>query len=174
MSSRPVLWIWAWSDGKGWDFSGRYKRGLDKRGRLFLFLRRRQSLCVFVFAFPHMKHLLKLRSTLKEIIYFLFAAITKTCLYNFNPLKPNLYRVKRVYRDYTLFFLFLLKNIDCGYSLEPPRRGNSNEYPQSMSWAEIWKISDLSENFQFLVVKFSVYLNRLVFVMRPHFRREAK
>ena len=22
--------------------------------------------------------------------------------------------------------------IDCGYSLEPPRRGGSNEYPQSM------------------------------------------
>ena len=25
------------------------------------------------------------------------------------------------------------QNIDCGYSLEPPRRGSSNEYPQSMS-----------------------------------------
>ena len=37
---------------------------------------------------------------------------------------------------YALFFLFLLKNIDCGYSLEPPRRGGSNEYPQSMFWAE--------------------------------------
>ena len=24
------------------------------------------------------------------------------------------------------------KNIDCGYSVEPPRRGGSNEYPQSM------------------------------------------
>ena len=23
-------------------------------------------------------------------------------------------------------------NIDCGYSLEPPRRGGSNDYPQSM------------------------------------------
>ena len=52
------------------------------------------------------------------------------------------------------------------YSLEPPRRGGSNEYPQSMFWAEIGKISDfLSENFHFLVVKFSVYLNRRVFVM---------
>ena len=28
--------------------------------------------------------------------------------------------------------MLLLKNIDCGYSLEPPRRGGSNEYPQSM------------------------------------------
>ena len=28
------------------------------------------------------------------------------------------------------------QNIDCEYSLEPPRRGGSNEYPQSMflSW----------------------------------------
>ena len=24
------------------------------------------------------------------------------------------------------------QNIDCGYSLEPPRPGGSNEYPQSM------------------------------------------
>ena len=32
----------------------------------------------------------------------------------------------------TLFFLFLLKNIDCGYSLKPPRRGGSNEYPRSL------------------------------------------
>ena len=27
------------------------------------------------------------------------------------------------------------QNIDCGYSLEPPRRGGSNEYPQSMFWS---------------------------------------
>ena len=30
------------------------------------------------------------------------------------------------------FSYFLLENIDCGYPLEPPRRGGSNEYPQSM------------------------------------------
>ena len=35
-----------------------------------------------------------------------------------------------------------------------------------MFWAEIWEISEfLSENIQFLVVKFSIYLNRRVFVM---------
>ena len=41
--------------------------------------------------------------------------------------------------------------MDCGYSLEPPRRGGSNEYPQSMFWAEIWKkyLIFLSENFHF-------------------------
>ena len=32
------------------------------------------------------------------------------------------------------------QNIDCWYSLEPPRRGGSNEYPQSMFWLEIRKI----------------------------------
>ena len=32
------------------------------------------------------------------------------------------------------------QNLDCGYSLEPPRRGGSNEYPQSMFWANIRKI----------------------------------
>ena len=48
----------------------------------------------------------------------------------------------------------------------PPCRGGSNEYPQSMFWAEMWKIyAFLSENFRFLVVKFSVYLNRLAFIM---------
>ena len=30
------------------------------------------------------------------------------------------------------FFHISAQNIDCGYSLEPPCRGGSNEYPQSM------------------------------------------
>ena len=32
------------------------------------------------------------------------------------------------------------QNIDCGYSLEPPRRGGSNECPQSMFFSKIRKI----------------------------------
>ena len=36
-------------------------------------------------------------------------------------------------------FYISTQNIDCGYSLEPPRWGGSNEYTQSMFWAEIWK-----------------------------------
>ena len=40
-----------------------------------------------------------------------------------------------------IFHIHAKKNpIDCGYSLEPPRRGGSNEYPQSKFWAEIRKI----------------------------------
>ena len=34
-------------------------------------------------------------------------------------------------------FLIFAQNIDCGYTLlEPPRRGGSNEYPQSMLWSK--------------------------------------
>ena len=58
--------------------------------------------------------------------------ITKTCLNNVDPLKPLLYSKPGVLQGYTVFFLFLLKNIDCGYSLEPLRRGGSNEYTQSV------------------------------------------
>ena len=64
--------------------------------------------------------------------------ITKTCLYNFDPQKPHFYIAKLVLQGYAFFYLYLLKNIDCGYSLEPPRRGGSNEHPQSMFLA-LWK-----------------------------------
>ena len=49
--------------------------------------------------------------------------IRKTCPCNEYPLKPHVYTVKLGYAGVDLFFLFLLQNIDCGYSLEPPRRG---------------------------------------------------
>ena len=67
--------------------------------------------------------------------------ITKTHLYNFDPLKPHFYIVKLGFAGVQVIFLISAQNIDCGYSLEPPRRGGSNEYQQSMFWAEIWKIS---------------------------------
>ena len=47
--------------------------------------------------------------------------ITKTYLYNFDPLKPHFYIVKLVFTVVYIIFLFLHKDIDCGYSLEPPR-----------------------------------------------------
>ena len=81
-------------------------------------------------------------------------------------LNRTFYITKLGFTGVYIIFLFLLKNRDCGYSLEPPHRGGSNGYPQSVFWAEIWKMSEfLSESFQFLVVKFSIYLNRRVFVM---------
>ena len=35
-----------------------------------------------------------------------------------------------------IFFLIFAQNIDCGYTLKPPRRGGSNEYPQSMFFSK--------------------------------------
>ena len=93
----------------------------------------------------------------------------KTRLYNFDPLKPHFYIAKLGFTGlgYTLFFLFLLKNIDCGYSLEPPRRGGSNEYPQSMFEQKYKKYQSFYlKIFSFFEVKFSIYLYRRVFVMK--------
>ena len=63
--------------------------------------------------------------------------ITKTYLYNFDPLKPHFYIVKLGFTGVYIIFLISAQNIDFGCSLEPPRRGGSNEYPQSMFCAEI-------------------------------------
>ena len=46
--------------------------------------------------------------------------------------KSHLQKLKIFRQKILIFFLIFAQNIDCGYSLEPPRRGGSNEYPQSM------------------------------------------
>ena len=58
--------------------------------------------------------------------------IMKTRLYNFVPLKPHFYTVKLGFPGVYIIFLISAQNIDCGCSLEPPRCGGSNEYPQPM------------------------------------------
>ena len=55
--------------------------------------------------------------------------IRKTCPCKAYPLIPHIYIAKLGYAG---VYIFLLQNIDCGYALEPPRRGGSNVYPQSM------------------------------------------
>ena len=49
----------------------------------------------------------------------------------FLALKPEKIQLK----NFDIFLIFA-QNIDCGYTLEPPRRGGSNEYPQSMFWSK--------------------------------------
>ena len=84
--------------------------------------------------------------------------ITKTRLYKFDPLEPHFYIVKLGFTEVYIIFLISAQNIDCGYLLEPPRRGGSNEYPQSMFWAEIWKISVI------FTWKFSVFGDEIFFI----------
>ena len=86
----------------------------------------------------------------REPLYQMLTAkvhITKTCLYNFDPLKLHFYTSKIGFTGVNIIFLISAQNIDCGYSLETPRlfllktdcgysieppRGGSNEYPQSV------------------------------------------
>ena len=63
------------------------------------------------------------------------------------------------------------QNIDCGYSLEPPRRGGSNEYPHSMFLSKNNKNNVYPWNPQFYYIKWGLRgskLYRYVFVMKWH------
>ena len=53
--------------------------------------------------------------------------ITITRLFKILPPKMKIFREKK-----SDIFHITAQYIDCGYSLEPPQRGGSNEYPQSM------------------------------------------
>ena len=77
--------------------------------------------------------------------------IRKTFPCNIYPLEPRVYIAEMGYAGVYPFFLFLLQNIDCGCSLEPPRRGGSNVYPQSMFCAKIRK------NIKKFLVNFSIF-----------------
>ena len=92
--------------------------------------------------------------------------ITKTCLYSFDPLKPHFYIVKLGFTGVYIIFLILLEHIDCGYSLEPPRRGGSNEYKNLCFEQKYEKYLNFClKIFNFSVINYPVYLNRHVFVM---------
>ena len=78
------------------------------------------------------------------------------CLYNFDPHKPHFYIVKLGFTGVYIIFLISAKK----HRLVLTSTHNLC-FDQKYE-----KISEfLSENFQFLLVKFSVYLNRHVFVM---------
>ena len=57
------------------------------------------------------------------------------------------------------------QNIDCGYSLEPPRRGGSNEYPQSFFLNRNKKNNVYPCKPQFYCIKLGSKSYRRVFVM---------
>ena len=65
--------------------------------------------------------------------------ITKTRLFkdmeNFTSKKTENFQIEN-----SDIFHISAQNIDCGFSLEPPRRAGSNEYPQPMFYAVIIKI----------------------------------
>ena len=50
----------------------------------------------------------------------------------FTAIKKDYFQMKNC----NIFFLIFAQKIDCGYSLEPPQCGGSNEYPQSIFWSK--------------------------------------
>ena len=84
--------------------------------------------------------------------------ITKTYLYNFEPLKPHFYIVKLGFTGVYIIFLISAQKHRFWVLVRTA----------SVFKNDLRKISEffLSENVHFLAVKFSVYLNRHVFVMK--------
>ena len=62
---------------------------------------------------------------------------------NFTTKKTESFQTKIL-----IYFHISAQNIDCGYSLEPPRRPS---YPQSMFWAEIRKMTYTPVNPSFTI-----------------------
>ena len=94
--------------------------------------------------------------------------ITKTCLYNFDPLKPYFYTVKLGFTGVYIIFLILLENIGCGTRtnrLAEAVLTSTHNLCFEHKYGKYQSFS--SEHFQFWEVKFSIYLNRRVFVMVP-------
>ena len=71
------------------------------------------------------------------------------------PLKSNLYIVKLGFTGVYIIFLFLLKNIDCGYLLEPPCR-------------EIRKI------LAFFICKFSIFGVSFFYIFKTAYSRNGR
>ena len=70
-----------------------------------------------------------------------------TRLCNFDPLKPHFYIVKLVFTGVYIIFLISAQKHRLWYSLEPPQRGGSNEYPQSMFFITKTCLFKYNENF---------------------------
>ena len=82
------------------------------------------------------------------------ALITKTRLFKYMK-KFHFQKTEKFQIKSSDIFHISAQNIDCGYSLEPPRRGGSNEYPQSMFYAVIRKIMYTTVN-----PNFTMYISR--------------
>ena len=90
-------------------------------------------------------------------------SITKTCLFKYTE---NFITKTWKFSDKNsnIFFLISAQNIDCGYSLEPPRRGGSNEYPQSMFLIRNKKNNVYSCKSQFYYIKVGLRGSKIIFV----------
>ena len=99
-----------------------------------------------------------------RLLCYYFFYITKTCLYNFDPLKPHfyMYKVKLGFTGVYIIFLISAQK----HRLWVLVRTASSIY---VLCRYIKKYQNfLSKLFSFLFVKFTMYLNRRDFVMTCH------
>ena len=89
------------------------------------------------------------------------AYITKTCLYNLDPLKSHFYIVKLGFIGVYIIFLISAQKHRLWVLVRTASSTHNLSFEQKYKEYQNF----LSENFHFLVVKFSVYLNRHVFIM---------
>ena len=94
-----------------------------------------------------------------------YDAITKTRLYNFDPLKPHFYIVKLGFTGVYIIFLISAQKHRLWVLV---RTASVLTSTHNLCFEQKYEKYQrfLSEFFQFLKVKFSTYLHRHVFVMR--------
>ena len=90
--------------------------------------------------------------------------ITKTDLYNFDPLKPHFCIVKLGFTGVYIIFLISAQKHRLWVLVRTASASSSTHNLRFEQKYEKYQ-KFLSENFQFLVMKFPIYLNRRVFVM---------
>ena len=93
-------------------------------------------------------------------------------------------KMKNFSRKLLMFFLIFAQNIGYGYTLKPPRRSDSNEYPQSMFWSKNKKNRYTPANPSFTMYKwglrgyslhghvFQMFKAKTGFYMTNHLTRE--
>ena len=92
--------------------------------------------------------------------------ITKSYLYNFDPLKPHFHIVKLGFTEVYIIFLISAQNYRLWVLVGTASPRRFQRVLTIYVFSKNMKISEfVFENFQFLEVKFSIYLNRRVFVM---------
>ena len=101
-------------------------------------------------------------------LHWVVITITKTCLYNVDPLKPHFYVVKLGFTGLYIIFLISAQKHRLWILGEAVLTSTQNLCFEQKCEKYL---KFLSEIFHFLVVNFSVYLNRHVFVMLCGIRR---
>ena len=93
--------------------------------------------------------------------------ITKTNLYKFDPLKPHFYIVKLGFTGVYIIFLISAPTHRLWVLVRTASPRRFKRVPTIYVFEQKYEKYQnfLSENFQFLEVKLSIYLNRRVFVM---------